>query len=254
MSLGFPETGQQPDNGVADDAGSQLTSAEDVASYGYLLGYEMFADAVVDALVVTAQDDQVSACGQAVAHTLVQHLPVRRGVDHLVVLPLRGQVRDSPVQRFRLDDHAGVASEAVIVYLLVVALAVVMQVDNMNLHESLFPGPSYNRMVERTFQQFRYRTDNIYPPMTEETLNPSLGKSTAENSVENSESLNVNASEVSPAVEEAAAVAAAVVAAGEIVDRADNEQPAAPEEPVAEEPAVQEPEEMRGATLSATRS
>ena len=86
--------------------------------------------------------------------------------------------------------------------------------------------------------------------MTEETLNPSLGKSTAENSVENSESLNVNASEVSPAVEEAAAVAAAVVAAGEIVDRADNEQPAAPEEPVAEEPAVQEPEEMRGAIIS----
>ena len=86
--------------------------------------------------------------------------------------------------------------------------------------------------------------------MTEETLNPSLGKSTAENSVENSESLNVNASEVSPAVEEAAAVAAAVVAAGEIVDKADNEQPAAPEEPVAEEPAVQEPEEMRGAIIS----
>ena len=86
--------------------------------------------------------------------------------------------------------------------------------------------------------------------MTEETLNPSLGKSTAENSVENSESLNVNASEVSPAVEEAAAVAAAVVAAGEIVDSADNEQPAAPEEPVAEEPAVQEPEEMRGAIIS----
>ena len=86
--------------------------------------------------------------------------------------------------------------------------------------------------------------------MTEETLNPSLGKSTAENSVENSESLNVNASEVSPAVEEAAAVAAAVVAAGEIVDRADNEQPAAPAEPVAEEPAVQEPEEMRGAIIS----
>lgn len=86
--------------------------------------------------------------------------------------------------------------------------------------------------------------------MTEETLNPSLGKSTAENSVENSESLNVNASEVSPAVEEAAAVAAAVVAAGEIVDKADNEQPAEPAEPVAEEPAAQEPEEMHGAIIS----
>ncbi len=56
--------------------------------------------------------------------------------------------------------------------------------------------------------------------MIDETLNPSVAKSTAENSIENSETLNVNASNVTSAVEEAAAIAAAVVAAGTVVDGA----------------------------------
>lgn len=60
--------------------------------------------------------------------------------------------------------------------------------------------------------------------MIDETLNPSSGKSTTENSIENSETLNVNASNVTSAVEEAAAVAAAVVAAGEVVEQASAEQ------------------------------
>lgn len=94
--------------------------------------------------------------------------------------------------------------------------------------------------------------------MTEETLNPSLGKSTAENSVENSESLNVNASEVNSVVDEAAVVAAAVAAAGTLVDKADA-VPAAEEAGTARtEPSAQEPdaedapaqEEMRGAVIS----
>ena len=78
--------------------------------------------------------------------------------------------------------------------------------------------------------------------MIDETLNPSVEKSTAENSVENSEKLNVNDSEVNPAVEEAAAVAAAVVAAGDIVGSAAGESAAAVEEPAQEE--------MRGAVIS----
>ena len=59
--------------------------------------------------------------------------------------------------------------------------------------------------------------------MIDETLNPSVEKSTAENSVVNSESLNVNPSGNAPAVEEAAAIGAAVAAAGEIVDSAGSE-------------------------------
>ena len=81
--------------------------------------------------------------------------------------------------------------------------------------------------------------------MIDETLNPSEVKSTAEDSVENSETLNVNSLETKPALEEAAAVAAAVVSAGEMVSAADagDSEPAAQEEPSATE-------QMRGAVIS----
>ncbi len=82
--------------------------------------------------------------------------------------------------------------------------------------------------------------------MIEETLNPSLGKSTAENSVENSEKLNVNAPDAAPAVEEAAAIAAAVVAAGPMVEDAAGSEPGS-DSGVPETPSQ---EEMRGAVIS----
>ncbi len=83
--------------------------------------------------------------------------------------------------------------------------------------------------------------------MIDETLNPSVGKSTTENSVENSETLNVNASNAAPVIEEAAAVGAAVIAAGELVDNADSTPSA---EPAAQEEIPAAHEEMRGAVIS----
>ena len=83
--------------------------------------------------------------------------------------------------------------------------------------------------------------------MIDETLNPSVGKSTTENSVENSETLNVNALNAAPVIEEAAAVGAAVIAAGELVDNADSTPSA---EPAAQEEIPAAHEEMRGAVIS----
>ena len=87
----------------------------------------------------------------------------------------------------------------------------------------------------------------IFKIMIDETLNPSVGKSTTENSVENSETLNVNASNAAPVIEEAAAVGAAVIAAGELVDNADSTPSA---EPAAQEEIPAAHEEMRGAVIS----
>ena len=90
--------------------------------------------------------------------------------------------------------------------------------------------------------------------MIDETLNPSVEKSTAENSVVNSESLNVNPSGNAPAVEEAAAIGAAVAAAGEIVDSVVSEsgESGASEVSVADAETGTDAaeEEMRGAVIS----
>ena len=80
--------------------------------------------------------------------------------------------------------------------------------------------------------------------MIDETLNPSVEKSTAENSVENSEKLNVSPTEsASATTEEAAAIGAAVVAAGDMVSSADSEVSG-------ENPSAPVSEEMRGAVIS----
>ena len=90
--------------------------------------------------------------------------------------------------------------------------------------------------------------------MIDETLNPSVEKSTAENSVVNSESLNVNPSGNAPPVEEAAAIGAAVAAAGEIVDSVVSEsgESGASEVSVADAETGTDAaeEEMRGAVIS----
>lgn len=84
--------------------------------------------------------------------------------------------------------------------------------------------------------------------MIDETLNPSVEKSTAENSVENSETLNVNPTENAPAAEETTAAGASVEAAGEIADAAAS---VAAETPVAAETEAETAvEEMRGAVIS----
>ena len=81
----------------------------------------------------------------------------------MVVVALGGQVGDGPVQRLRLDDHPSVTAESVVVDLLVIAFAIVVQVDDMYLHQTLFPGPSDDGVVERTFEQVRHCADNVYP-------------------------------------------------------------------------------------------
>ena len=84
--------------------------------------------------------------------------------------------------------------------------------------------------------------------MIDETLNPSVEKSTAENSVENSETLNVNPAENAPAAEETTAAGASAEAAGEIADAVAS---VAAETPVAAETEAETAvEEMRGAVIS----
>ena len=81
----------------------------------------------------------------------------------MVVVALGSKVGDGPVQGLGLDDHTRVSAESIVVYLFVVASAVIVQVDDMYLHEALLLGPFDNGMIERTFEQVRHCADNVYP-------------------------------------------------------------------------------------------
>ena len=80
----------------------------------------------------------------------------------MVVVALGSKVGDGPVQGLGLDDHTRVSAESIVVYLFVVASAVIVQVDDMYLHETLLLGPFDNGVIERTFEQVRHCADNVY--------------------------------------------------------------------------------------------
>ena len=64
----------------------QFTSSEHIVSDAYLTGYEMLTDAVVYALVVATENNEVPLEREVVGNVLVELLPVGRGVYHLVVV------------------------------------------------------------------------------------------------------------------------------------------------------------------------
>ncbi len=93
----------------------------------------MFADALVDAFVVSAQYHQVAFQRQSVGQWLVEAVAVRGHKDNFVVGSLRLQIFDSVGDRFGHHDHAGAAAKLVIVELFVFAQSKLPQVMQMHL-------------------------------------------------------------------------------------------------------------------------
>ena len=155
------DTRNEADDAVREEGGGNLAAAYDEIAHGDLPGDEVLADALVDSLVMAAQDDDVLFEGQFVGDTLVQDLAIGGHVDDLVVLPFGAQFLDHPEHRFHHHDHAGVAAVAVVVHGEARPQAVLAEVVDMDLHQAFLDGPAGNRMAQRTFQQFRNHGEDI---------------------------------------------------------------------------------------------
>ena len=75
-SLVGKRPGNQPHDGVGEQCCGNFPSADDIVSDRYFAGYEMFPDTVVDAFVVSAQEDYVALEGKLVGDALVEKLAV----------------------------------------------------------------------------------------------------------------------------------------------------------------------------------
>jgi hypothetical protein len=80
--------GSRRADAVHEHGGGQLAPREDVVAYGNFQGDEVLAYALVYALVVAADDDQVLVQGEAVGQALVEALAVGRHVDDGLVSAL----------------------------------------------------------------------------------------------------------------------------------------------------------------------
>ena len=96
----------------------------------------MLADAVVDALVVAAEDDDILAHRQTVSLVLIVGNAIGRGVDNLVVGALRLQLLHKLKYGFALHHHTRLATEGVVVGGLALVVGVVVQVMHNNLNQA----------------------------------------------------------------------------------------------------------------------
>ena len=67
--------GQQPGDGVDDDAGAQLTAGKDKISDGELAVAQQLRDAFVHALVASTDEDDALESGEAARFLLVEAAP-----------------------------------------------------------------------------------------------------------------------------------------------------------------------------------
>ena len=151
----------EADDAVREEGGGDLAAAYDEIAHGDLPGDEVFADALVDAFVMAAEDDDVLLEGQFVGDALVQDLAVGGHVDDLVVLPFGAQFLDHPEHRFHHHDHAGVTAVAVVVHGQARPQAVLAEVVDMDFHQAFLDGPAGNGMAQRAFEQLRNHGEDI---------------------------------------------------------------------------------------------
>ena len=114
----------------------------------------MFANAVVHALVVAAEDHQVFLAGKLVGHLLGERFPVRGREDDLIVGALGLEPLHEPVDRLDHHHHSGIAAEAVVVDLAPAPEATFPDVVYMDFHEPLVLGTFDDGVAQRALQQF----------------------------------------------------------------------------------------------------
>lgn len=136
-------------DGVGDDDGGKLATRQHVVADRNLAGDEMFAYAVVNALVVAAKYDDILEHGHRVGHRLVEKLAVGRSENHLVVVAFGLKSCDAAVNRLDLHHHARLAAERIVVDLAVLVGGIVAQIVDTEFHKPFLLGTFQYRATKR---------------------------------------------------------------------------------------------------------
>ena len=140
--------GDETDDGVGDGGGGDFASGEDVVAHADFFGDVVFADAVVDAFEVAAEDYDVAFEGEVVGHFLVELPAVGGDEDYFVVLALREELGQAAVDGFDFHHHAGEAAEWVVVDFAVFVGGIIVEIMEVDFCYSFFLCAGEYRVVE----------------------------------------------------------------------------------------------------------
>src|SRR5712691_185649 len=137
----------QPCHSVDEDHRRDLAAAHHIVADRDLARGEPGADAIVDALVSPAHDDQAGLSRELRGKALVEALAPRLH-EHDRAWVVRADRLHRFEHRLRLADHAGAAAERHVVDLPVAIVGEVAQVVSVELHLSMLDATTDNPMLE----------------------------------------------------------------------------------------------------------
>ena len=135
---------------IAKENVSELKRYDDYIT----LGDEVLSYAVVDALEVSAENDDSLIHRHAVGHFLVPLLAIGRGVDDFIIVALALELGDEVVDRLNLHYHTGTTSKGVVICAAMLVGSVVSYVMDDDIGQSILLGAGHDGTVEESFNHF----------------------------------------------------------------------------------------------------
>ena len=154
-------TGNDAHDGVGHAGCSQFAAGEHEIADRNLLRDEVLANAVVDALVVSTENNEVALHREAVGHGLVELFTVGRGENHFVIVAFGLERCDAVVDGLALHHHSRKAAVGIVVDAAMFVGGVVTQVVHMNFDQSFFLRSRQDGGVEEAVEHFGNYGDDV---------------------------------------------------------------------------------------------
>jgi hypothetical protein len=148
------DAGEEADDGVDEDGGGELAAREDIVANGELFVAEELGDALIDAFVAAADEDDAVEGGEAAGRGLGEGLALGGEEDNGffggVARGLEGEVEgfEGFVDGLGLQDHAFAAAEGAVVYGAVAVVGEVAEVEGVGAGQPRAKGPRNDAKIE----------------------------------------------------------------------------------------------------------
>ena len=129
--------GDEAHDAIGHDGGCQLATGQNIIANGDFLGDEVLTNAVVNALVMATQDDDVFLHREFVGHGLIECFAIGRGEDYFVVIALCLECRNAIVDGLALHHHAGETTKGIVVHTAVLIGGIVTKVMDVDFNQTL---------------------------------------------------------------------------------------------------------------------
>ena len=141
----------------------QLTAGQDVIADRDVLDVEDLEGALIDAFIVSAEEQDILFLGELLRHFLIEGAALRRHKEHTgrsMTDPL-DDVLVAVDDRLHLHEHAGTAAVRIVIDVVMRILRVVADVEGLDIHQSGLDGTTTDALTDDVFNHLRKEGHHI---------------------------------------------------------------------------------------------